>query len=75
VLDEHVGFLEAVRVEQDGQALAGGQSTLGMLRCNTLGAAAELGQLAAFFQFVGGCGHLIPLRWGPEAIFLPCAAD
>ena len=27
-------------------------------------AATELGQFAAFLQFVDGCGHFIPLRWG-----------
>ncbi len=60
VLDEHVIFFEASRIEQDGQPLACGEPTLGMLRCNALFAAAELRKLTPFLQFFDRRGHAFP---------------
>jgi len=47
VLDEHVPFLEAARVEQQLQALARGELALGMLGVDALGPATGAGRLAA----------------------------
>jgi hypothetical protein len=48
VLDEHVIFFEAAGIEQDAQALAGGQPALGVLRCDPLFAPAQSGCRALF---------------------------
>ena len=56
----NMSILEAVGVEQNGQPLARGQSALGMLRCDTLLAAAESGQGAPFFEFFDRRRHMSP---------------
>ena len=50
VLDEHVELLEGVVVEQEFDALAGGELALGVLRCDALLAAAEACAIAAGVQ-------------------------
>jgi hypothetical protein len=52
VLDEHVIFLEAARIEQYGQALTGRQPALRMLRCNALFAAPESRKLTPLLEFL-----------------------
>src|SRR5690606_27184067 len=51
VLDEDVPFLEAAVVEQDVDALAGGQLALGVLGRDALLAAAQLGARAPLLEF------------------------
>src|SRR5260370_24086017 len=60
VLDEHVEFLKAALVEQKLDALARGQFAAGMLRLDTLLAAAELGAGAPFFKGVQDIFHMLP---------------
>jgi hypothetical protein len=57
MLDEHVIFFEAVLIEQDGEALAGGQAALLMLRRNPRLPSAQLGAAAAFFEFLDHGRH------------------
>ncbi len=51
MLDEHVELFEAAFIEQQGDALAGGQLALLVLGGDTALAAALTGLLAAAFQF------------------------
>jgi hypothetical protein len=60
MLDEHVIFFEASGIEEDRESLAGSQAAFRMLRRNTFLTAAEPGEFAPFFQFLDGCGHVIP---------------
>ena len=62
MLDEHVIFFEAVGVEQHRNPLAGGEPALGVLRCNTLGAAAEPRRFAPSLQLFDGRRHKSPPR-------------
>ena len=50
MLHEHVIFFEAAEIEQDGEALAGGQPPLRMLGLDPLLPAAEAGELTALFE-------------------------
>ena len=51
VLHEHVELLEGIRIEQQLDALAGGELALGMLRLDALFAAPGAGAVTAFFEF------------------------
>jgi len=51
MLDIHVIFFEAARIEQHVDALARGQLALGMLCLDPLGAAAQMRLLAPGCQF------------------------
>ena len=61
MLDEHVIFFEAAGIEQDAQALAGGQPALGVLRRDALLAAAQPGQLAPLLEFFDRGCHSAPI--------------
>ena len=60
VLDEHVEFLERSLVEQQLDALAGGQLAAGVLRLDALLAAAELRTGTTVFKGVQDILHLLP---------------
>ena len=64
MLDEHVIFFELAGIEQDAEALAGGQPTLGVLRRDALLAAAQPGQFAALLQFLDRRRQSGPPRFG-----------
>ena len=51
MLDEHVPFLEGIGIEQQGDALAGGEAPLGMLCIDAALAAAARGR-ALLFQLL-----------------------
>ena len=55
MLDVHVIFFEAALIEEDAEALAGGQAALGVLGRDALLAAAHLSRGAALFEFVDRC--------------------
>ncbi len=57
VLDEHVEFLERALVEQEFDALAGGQFAALVLCLNARLAATEAGLLAPLFEFVEDVFH------------------
>src|SRR6185312_622578 len=62
VLDEHVELLERALVEQELDALAGGQFAAGMLRLDALLAAAKLGARAPFLEGVQDVLHRLSAR-------------
>ncbi len=67
MLDEHVELLERPLVEQQLDALAGGQLAAGMLRLDALLAAAELGAGAPRLQ---GVQDVLHASFPPYPIFV-----
>ena len=57
VLDEHVPFLEAAVVEEEGDALTGSQLALAMLRIDALLSAAKKRRVALFLQLLEDVLH------------------
>ena len=58
--DEHVVFLEAAGIEEDLEALAGGELALAVLRVDAALAATEAGILAALLEFFDDGLHAVP---------------
>src|SRR5450631_2956158 len=63
VLDEHVPFLEARRIEQEFEAFARRQLALGVLRINALLATTQPRGGALFFEFANDLVHAWTPRW------------
>src|SRR5262249_14994712 len=57
---EHIPFLEGIGVEQQLDALAGGELALGVLRGNPFRAAAQPGGCALLFELTNDVVHGIP---------------
>ena len=76
--DEHVEFLETVRIEQQFDPFASGQLALGVLRVDPFLAAAQTGRLPAVLQFLKNVLHewlpFAPVRCGMRATLFPVAA-
>jgi hypothetical protein len=68
VLDEHVELLEAVFVEEQVDALAGGQLALGVLGRDALFTAAGPGLLATTIQFLENMLHATKLPCSPSGL-------
>jgi XRE family transcriptional regulator, fatty acid utilization regulator len=73
VRDEHVELLEGAVVEQDLDALAGGQLALRVLRRDPLGAAAEPRLAATILEFLQDVPHAV-LPFGFRAALLKATA-
>jgi hypothetical protein len=61
VFDEGAPFLEAAVIQQQRDALAGGELALAVLRLDALGVAAQTGLRAAAFQFFEDVLHGVPI--------------
>ena len=72
VLDEHVELLEGARVEQELDALAGGQLAAAVLRLDALLAAAEARLRAPCSSCSITCLITLPFRPAQECVEVSC---